>query len=134
MSQLKKSWFVHAFLTLIVTWATPPLTVILTLRVRRLFWRRCLTLPFLQSTNGYLQNCPTACLLYMCCCFLNERVGMCVLPLLTIIFKLTSYSVSKLKPYSTEAQTSASQLTHWYRVCELLVQSISTWCSWNTIV
>ena len=33
-------------------------------------------------------------------------------------------SVSKLQTYSTEALTSASQITHWCRVCELLVQSI----------
>ena len=33
-------------------------------------------------------------------------------------------SVSKLQTYSTEALTSASQITHWCRVYELLVQSI----------
>ena len=33
-------------------------------------------------------------------------------------------SVSNLQTYSTEALTSASQITHWCRVCELFVQSI----------
>ena len=33
-------------------------------------------------------------------------------------------SVSKLQTYSTEALTSALQITNWCRVCELLVQSI----------